>query len=122
VPTPGRKAWGILYDIPDEYIRGKRSDEQKTLEQIEGPNYEACVIRVRLRGGDATNAITFLVRPNERKEKLFTGAWYVSWIVYGLREQGAPEEYIKHVVDVAIETNRQAEPPAQEQIELIRRL
>lgn len=122
VPTPGRKAWGVLYDIADEYIRGKGSDEQKTLKQIEGPNYEECAIRVRLRGGDPINAITFLVRPSERKEKLFTGVWYVSWIVYGLREQGAPEEYVNHVIDVAVETNRLAEPSAQEQIDLIRRL
>jgi hypothetical protein len=36
----GRKAWGVLYEIPDEFIRGERSDGQKTLAQIEGPRYE----------------------------------------------------------------------------------
>lgn len=52
VVTPGRKAWGILYEIPDDFIRGTRSDGQKTLEQIEGRRYEEKEIRVRPPGGD----------------------------------------------------------------------
>ena len=119
VPTPGRKAWGVLYEIPDDFIRGKRGDGRKTLEQIEGRNYEEKEILVRPSGGDQVRAVTFLVKPDRRATGLVTGVWYVSWIVYGLREQGVPEAYIEHVVQVAIEANRRAKTVAAEQDELI---
>lgn len=51
VPTSGRKAWGVLYEIPDDFIRGKRTDGQKTLAQIEGKRYDEKTIRVRNRNG-----------------------------------------------------------------------
>ena len=120
--TPGRKAWGVLYDIPDEFIRGRRSDRQRTLEEVEGPNYEERKIPVRPRGGEPDDAVTFVVRPDQRATNLFTGVWYVSWIVYGLREHGVPEDYIAHVIEVAMETNRRAGSTGQQQNELIRRL
>ncbi|MBI1852370.1 MAG: gamma-glutamylcyclotransferase [Planctomycetes bacterium] len=122
VPTPGRKAWGVLYDIPDEFIRGKRKDDQKTLENIEGSNYEEKEIRVRRPGREPMTSVTFLVKRDKRSTGLITGAWYVSWIVYGLREQGVPEEYVQHVVDVALETNHRAVTTGQEQSDLIRSL
>lgn len=40
IPTPGRKAWGVLYEVSVGFICGKRRDNQKTLEQIEGPRYK----------------------------------------------------------------------------------
>jgi hypothetical protein len=121
VPVNDRKAVGVLYEIPDELIRGERNDGQKTLEQIEGPRYEEKNIAVRRPNGDVAQAITFLVKPGERKSGLTTGAWYVSWIVYGLREQGVSESYIAHVIDVALATNAGA-GDAEKQNELIRNL
>jgi hypothetical protein len=47
---------------------------------------------------------------NLRKDTRFfacpTSAAYVSWIVYGLRQNGVPEDYISHVVEVARETKQ----------------
>jgi hypothetical protein len=119
VVTPNRKAWGILYDIPDEFIRGKRPDGQKTLSQIEGPSYEETEIEVRPPGGQPVRAVTFLVRGDKRAVGLFTGAWYVSWIIYGLREHGVPEAYLDHVVEIALETNRLAKAASETQNALI---
>jgi hypothetical protein len=65
-------------------------------------------IRVRDEHVALPEAITFLVKNGERSNNLATGAWYVSWIVYGLRDHGVPEEYIQHVVEVAIATNGRA--------------
>src|SRR5882724_553622 len=113
VPVNGRKAWGVLYEIPDEFIRGERSDGQKTLAQIEGPRYEEKDILVRRPNGAVAQAMTFLVRPGERKSGLMTGVWYVSWIVYGLREQGVSEPYIAHVIEVALATNAGAGDPGE---------
>jgi cation transport regulator ChaC len=121
VDVSGRKAWGVLYEIPDEFIRGERSDGQKTLAQIEGSRYEEKDITVRRPNGEVAQAMTFLVRSAERQSGLTTSVWYVSWIVYGLREQGVREPYIAHVIDVALATNEQAGDP-EKQNELIRNL
>src|ERR1700676_457413 len=46
VSAPGRKAWGALYEVPADFIRGKRPDGQKTLAEIEGARYEEKPIQV----------------------------------------------------------------------------
>ena len=122
VATPGRRAWGVLYEVPEEFIRGRRPDGQKTLEQIEGPRYEEKSIRVVDQRGEPCEAIAFMVREEERRQGLATSAAYVSWIIYGLRDHGVPEDWIAHVVEVAIETNSRAIASAQEQIRLIKTL
>jgi hypothetical protein len=121
VPAPGRRAWGVLYDIADDSIRGVFSDGRRTLASVEGPRYEEREIRVRRSDGQVVTAVTFLVRPGERQPGLWTGVWYVSWIVYGLRSHGVDEQYIGHVIEVALETNERAGDPGR-QNELIRNL
>jgi cation transport regulator ChaC len=119
VPTPGRKAWGVLYEVPDDFIRGTRADGRKTLKQIEGTCYKEEPIRVIDKDGNEREAVTFLVPEAERRPSIATSAAYVSWIAYGLRDHGVPEEYIAHVAEVAVETNRLAGAFATEQIRLI---
>ena len=121
IVTPGNKAWGVLYDIRDDLVRGHRAD-RRTLAEIEGPRYEEKPIRVRNLNGEIVDAVTYLVRPRDRHNDLLTTVWYVSWIVYGLREHGVPEEYISHVQEVAIQTNRRLGADAQMQIALIETL
>jgi len=121
IPTPGRKAWGVLYEIPDNLVRGNKKD-RKTLAQIEGPRYEEKNIRVCKPNGDVVDAVTYLVRASDCRNDVATTVWYVSWIVYGLREHHVPEEYINHVQEVAIETNRRVGADAQKQIKLIETL
>lgn len=120
IPSPGRKVWGVLYEIPEDFIRGRRPDGKKTLEQIEGPHYEETTIRVRSQAGEELEATTFLVKPHQRRIGLWTSAAYVSWIIYGLRDHGVPEDYIQHVLAVTIETNERAATSAFEEIRLIR--
>ena len=122
VPTTDRKAWGVLYRIPDDFIRGERADGQKTLQQIEGKLYEEKPSHVRTQAGEEVDATTFLVKPDQRRVGLATSAAYVSWIIYGLRAHEVPDEYIQHVIEVAIETNQRAGPSAAEQIRLIKTL
>jgi hypothetical protein len=122
IPTPGRTAWGVLYEIPDDFIRGNRPDGQRTLAQIEGPNYEEKKIRVRRPGGAPEEAITFLVKPDKRTAGRFTSAEYVSRIVCGLREQDVPEEYVRHVIDVALAANSAAGAAGQAENPLIEAL
>jgi cation transport regulator ChaC len=120
--SPGRHAWGVLYEIPDEFIRGKRSDGQKTLADIEGSRYEARTIRVRTADNREADAVTFLVKASERRTGIAASAAYVSWIIYGLRDHGVPENYIQHLLEVAIEMNRRAQEAAAEQTRIIQTL
>ena len=119
---PGQKAWGVLYEIPADFIDGRRADDQKTLEQIEGHRYKQEPIRVIDKDSNVQEAVTFLVREAERRPVLATSAAYVSWVIYGLRDHGVPEEYIAHIIEVAIETNQRAGASAAEQIRLIKGL
>jgi hypothetical protein len=86
------------------------------------PQYEETRIRVRNKEGNEVEAITFLVKEEKRRIGIATSAAYVSWIIYGLREHGASEDYISHVLAVAIETNQRAGAPAAEQTRLIKTL
>jgi len=121
IPTDGCKVWGVLYDIPDNLVRGRRSD-RPTLEEIEGPRYHEEKILVQTPDGNKIGAVTFLVKDTERRNDLATAVWYVSWIIYGLREHSVHEDYIKHVREVAIKTNQRAVRNAQKQIEIINTL
>lgn len=114
VQTPARKAWGVLYELSDEAFA--------MLKKIEGPRYEEKPVLVKDEKGEERNARTFLVRPEEHREGLATSAAYVSWIVYGLREHGVPEDWINHVIEVAVETNNSAAANGAEQIRLIKTL
>lgn len=122
VRTPGRRAWGVLYEIPDDFIRGPRTDGRRTLARTEGSRYEEMQIRVRDAQGHEREAVTFVVKRAERREGLATSAAYVSWIVYGLRDHGVPEDYLAHVSEVAVGTNERAAQDAAEQTRLIRTL
>ena len=120
VPAKGRRAWGVVYEIPDEFVFGVREDGQRTLFQIEGPTYEMKTLRVMNPSGTKFDAITFVVKATERRAGLATSAAFVSWVVYGLRGHGVPEEYVKHVVEIARETNlRAGHASTKEQLRLI---
>lgn len=114
IPRPGLKAWGVLYKLSKVGL--------KKLRDIEGPRYEERPIRVIDKKRKKQNSTMFVVRQKDRREGLATSAAYVSWIVYGLRDHGVPEDWIAHVLNVAIETNRRATGNATEQIRLIETL
>ncbi|HUJ29636.1 MAG TPA: gamma-glutamylcyclotransferase [Candidatus Acidoferrum sp.] len=101
----GKKVWGVVYDIPDDFVRGRRNDGRKTLEQIEGRRYCETTVRVRLANGEKRDATTFVVRTESREDGLRTSAEYVSYIVRGLREQGVCDDYIREVKRIATENN-----------------
>ena len=105
VKAPGRKVWGVLYKIPDDFIRGPRNDGRKTLKQIEGKRYCEITLRVRRLDGEKRDAATFVVREKFQEEGLKTSAEYVSHIVQGLREQGVSNEYIREVKRISAENN-----------------
>lgn len=114
IQTPGRKAWGVLYELSEDGL--------KNLREIEGPRYEEKPILIVDQEGKEHQASTFVVREKERRPDLATSAAYVSWIIYGLRDHGVPEDWIAHVIDVTIETNNRAGAGVVEQTRLIKTL
>ena len=108
-PGTGRLAWGVLYEVPADRIRGlSRRDERRTLDEIEGPRYEARSIQVRTDDGVEVEATTYLVKAQDRHEGLWTSTAYLRHIVSGLRDHKIPEEYIARVIEIAVETNQKA--------------
>ena len=98
------RAWGVLYEISD-------CDLVKLAQDIEGPSYECRNIEVEDASGAVRVATTFVVREDRRRVGLWTSFDYVGYIVNGLRTHGVEEvdpEYIQHVIDVALDTNRNA--------------
>ncbi len=107
VARPGSKVWGVLYEIPDNRIRRDTSPPgTRSLDAIEGGNYERRSIRVRSRPDDAViEAITYTVRWANRRDDIQTSIDYVRFIVHGLREQGVAEDYIGRVKSIATTNN-----------------
>jgi len=114
IQTPGRKAWGVLYELSEDGL--------KRLKDIEGSRYEEKPILVIDEEGKKREASTFIVREEERRQDLATSAAYVSWIIYGLRDHRVPEDWIAHVIDVAVETNTRVGANAVEQMRLMKTL
>jgi hypothetical protein len=65
---------------------------------------------------------TFVVKANRRRQGLWTSAAYIEHIVNGLRAHDVSEEYVQHVIDVAVATNNRAGASAAEQTRWIEEL
>jgi len=95
---------GVLYDVPDELIRRETVPAgRKSFDAIEGKAYEPRLIRVKKRDGNIVDALTYVVR--EPARNLRTSVEYVRHIITGLRENGAPEQYIATVKHAAATNN-----------------
>ena len=108
-----KPAWGVLYEIAEDFIDGSPPDGGKTLAQIENGGdgkdgkYEKQCIQVEIVKGktkSVVSAVTFLVKASARVSGKPTSPTYVEHIVKGMREQEILEEYIGDVLDTALET------------------
>lgn len=111
----GRRILGILYEV-------SKAGFKKLKEEIEGPSYRPQSITVVDMTGTTKTVKTFRVRRDARRRNLSTTADYVRHIVRGLRAHEVPEEYVQHVIDVALDTNRRATQASNEQNRLIESL
>jgi cation transport regulator ChaC len=105
VRLPGSRVWGVLYEVPDHLIRRETARPRKSLDAIEGEgrNYERGCISVRRSDGQIVEALTY--RTKAPQSGLRTSTDYVRHIVLGLREQGASEDYIREVKEIAKANN-----------------
>jgi hypothetical protein len=112
VRAPGRKVWGVLYEIPDSLLSRETADDRKSLDAIEGPRYRRRKIRV-CRANTPDAPLTVWTYTAITKEKgLRTSRDYVNHILTGLREAHAPADYIAHVKARILKNN----PDLQEHI------
>lgn len=107
MPANGNWVWGALYNIPEQLVYRDRAKVifRKSLDQIEGEgtNYRREKINVRLSDGSWQEAITYVAM--SPKSDIRTSVEYVSFILKGLRERGAPDQYISEVTQIAYENN-----------------
>jgi gamma-glutamylcyclotransferase len=104
VKTPGKKAWGVLFDVPDERVSRETSPKgKKSFDAIEGDRYRRHWIQVRRSNGSVVTALTYVAKCPE--PGLQTNLDYVGHIVLGLREHGVPEKYIHEVKVIAAANN-----------------
>jgi gamma-glutamylcyclotransferase len=97
VPDSDRKIWGVLYKIPDYLIERETSGDRKSLDTIEGNNYQRVPIKVEKTDGMPVegDVMTYVVK--NRRFDIRTSYKYAEYIVSGLREHNAPDEYIDYV-------------------------
>lgn len=105
VRTPGRKAWGVLYEIPDNLLSKNTAGNRKSLEAIEGPQYRKRKIRVcKVNAPDTQLTVwTYTVKTKQKGWK--TSREYVNHILSGLYAHHAPADYIEHVKDRILNNN-----------------
>jgi hypothetical protein len=113
IPDSDRKIWGVLYKIPDYIIQRETSGDRKSLDAIEGENYQRVPIKVQNPDGTPIedDVITYMVI-NKRFD-IRTSYKYAEYIISGLREREAPDEYINYV-KIRVITNN---PDLKQQIE-----
>lgn len=104
VKTPGKKVWGVLFDVPDDRISRETSPKgKKSFDAIEADRYRRHWIQVRRPNGSVVTALTYVVKCPE--QGLQTNLDYVRHIVVGLREHGVPDDYIREVKAIAAANN-----------------
>ena len=105
VRAPGKKVWGVLYEIPDYLLSKHTAGKRKSLDEIEGPRYRRRKIRVcKASSMDSPMSVWTYTVINKGKG-LKTSRDYANHIIAGLHEHQAPEEYIEHVKARIIRNN-----------------
>jgi hypothetical protein len=108
-PESGRIIWGVLYEVPDYLVTRETSGNRKSLDAIEGEctNYRRAGIKLNYPDGSPVveEVITYLAKQRTTGQR--TSPDYVGYIIRGLREHKAPEEYVGYV-KTQIRTNNPA--------------
>jgi len=105
-PGGRQPIWGVLYEIADALVfRG--ASPRRTLDQIEseGVNYLRTSIEVLSEPNAARTALTYIAK--EPRRDIRTNARYASHVLRGLKEHGAPLDYL-HYVRTQIQRNNPA--------------
>ncbi len=97
--------WGALYEI-SEFLIGRdtaKARDRRSLDGIEGKNYQHKLIELRSAQGHRLKALTYVVATPQPLLK--TNAEYVGFIIRGLRERGVHSAYIDEVKAIASTNN-----------------
>jgi len=96
---------GVLYEIPDYLLSRETSNQRKSMDAIEGPNYRRRKIRILRKGNrkKILNVWTYTVR--NRRKGIKTSKTYADFIINGLKENNAPRKYVKHIKDRIVNNN-----------------
>jgi len=105
VPDSDRRIWGVLYRIPDHLVEREKSGDRKSLDAIEGDNYQRVPIKVEKQDGTPIEDDVFTYMVINKRYDIRTSYKYAEYIITGLREHKAPDEYINYVKTRVITNN-----------------
>ena len=116
VPGRGRKIYGVLYEISDVLLSRETAGARKSLDAIEGRRYQRHSVQVYKADNPANPVLawTYTAIESERRKGIKTSMAYARHILLGLRERGAPEEYISYVKERIINNNPDLRTPMEE--------
>ena len=106
-----RAIWGVLYEIPDLLLSRKTAGQRKSLDQIEGAgtNYCRASIQIIRAVGSSSRLLACTYIALSPLSGLKTSLEYVCYILKGLKQFGAPADYLSYIKNVAIENNTSLE-------------
>lgn len=104
-PGSGRAIWGVLYEVPYDLIARETAGNRKSLDAIEGRKYQRRPIAVRRPDGTKVEGSVITYTVIEPEEGLRTSLAYVAHILRGLRDHGAPADYLTYVKRRAVANN-----------------
>lgn len=93
--SPGRTAWGVLYEI--------ETHDVNTLDRVEG-GYDRVLVQVYRPTGDLVVAVTY-VSTRLTKEPA-ASEWYKRLIIQGAREHNLPREYIAYLEQLPLKPKK----------------
>lgn len=105
VRAPGRKAWGVIYEIPDNLLSRDSAGDRKSLDAIEGPRYRRRKIRVCRANMPYAPLTVWTYTVTTKQKGLRTSREYANHILTGLREHKAPADYIEQVKSRVLKNN-----------------
>jgi len=106
VPDLGRRAWGVLYEVPAADIAAL--DQQKGVAK-DDPKYKRITVEAVDADGRAASAITYVLHDNKRTpdagsptgfQRFKPTKQYRSCVVNGARQAGLPADYLEELAAI----------------------
>ena len=88
---PTHALFGVVYALTAE--------QQRMLDEFEGPGYLCRDVNVRMRSGVVT-AYAYVAKPGHVDADLRPFHWYKSIVLAGARAHGLPSSYIEEIISV----------------------
>ncbi|MCP1726063.1 gamma-glutamylcyclotransferase (GGCT)/AIG2-like uncharacterized protein YtfP [Natronospira proteinivora] len=107
LPGGSETVWGVVYDIPAQWVAHGGQPEARTLDEIEdeGRDYRRGPIELIWPDGQVIHDEVHTYHPKAARDDLITDWHYVRHILDGAREHALPMDYRRRLTSAIIENN-----------------